>query len=648
MASFAQQRLWMDERVRFNTPTTQQIAVYNELLIYTLSSNTTLSVHQLRRALSLIVAKHPILRTALFYDQEQLIQKVLPITTDLYEITVTDVVDDNHLQEILYDEETNRALFNPEQGRVFRCHVLRHCDSNNDDIIVFNFHHLAIDGNSILIFINDLRQALTTQQLPYNEEDTFDYLDYALYERLDDWLDAQSYWSNVLNTFSNSIDQQNSSLQTGQGYTVTFDLDHDLVIALDRFISQSQLTLFQVGLAAFFAFLFKMSNSRQVDLCTSIVVMNRPEYHLQNVMGFFSNTLPFLLKIDPHASFVQLCHRIQQIWLQILPHSHLPYQEIVKFNQQMTSSLLQTHFLTETTRDNAEPDILLNDGTRLTMKDRSQLNGHSSKFNMVCKLFEDYQNEKITVSLNASLDVYDPSTVSDMANRLKQIFSQLFSVSSIYQFNVLLSHEIRLIRDLNSTSLDQSETGCIHWDFADQVNQHPQKLALVLEQGSMTYSEVLYYAQLMANRLIHEYAVQPGEKIGQLIERSFEMVIGMMSIWMSGCVYVPLNAHDPAKRTSTYIRQSDVHLVLTHHPKDNVSLRQCSLLQADQTICFNEINQEIASHIDSVNIKSEHLSHILFTNDLNETFKAVRIHIDYLCTGIIFCRNYRFHFFIEI
>ena len=110
----------MDEKVRFAEPTNEQIAVYNELLIYTLSSSTSFSIDRLRRAIFLILIKHPILRTAVFQDQEQLMQKVLPVQNDLCNIKTIDILNDNHLNQVLYDEETKRALFFPEQGQVFR------------------------------------------------------------------------------------------------------------------------------------------------------------------------------------------------------------------------------------------------------------------------------------------------------------------------------------------------------------------------------------------------------------------------------------------------------------------------------------------------------------------------------------------------
>ncbi|CAF1335283.1 unnamed protein product, partial [Rotaria sordida] len=469
VASFAQQRLWMDENIRFNDSFNEQISAYNELLIYRLTSTTSLSTDRLRQALTFIIGKHEIFRTAVIYDQDKLIQKILPISNDLFDLETTCVMNDTHLKQIVLNEEINRSLFDLEQGRVFRCHVLRQSFNNNDDnnlkqddIILFNFHHIAIDGSSIMIFINDLRQALTMQASSNNNEDNMTYIDYAQYERLEDWSSARQYWNNVLSTLNNSIDQQNSSIRSGKGCAVTFDLDHNLVINLNRFISQSNLTLFQ-------------------------------------------------------------------------------------------------------------------------------------------------------------------STISTMSMRLKNIFDQLFSISSIYQFSLLLPHEVELIRDLNNTFVDYCQIGCIHWDFAYQAHLHPQKVALVLENGSMTYGELLYYAQQVANHLITTCTVQSGQMVCQLIERSFEMVIGMIGIWMSGGVYTPLNLHDPDTQLNAYIQQTDAHLILVHQPTHDQLLSQCLSINTDEVIGFAHMNEEITTCIDLVNVTSEHISHIIFTKEHSGLLKAVQL-----------------------
>ncbi|CAF1528777.1 unnamed protein product [Rotaria sp. Silwood1] len=212
-----------------------------------------------------------------------------------------------------------------------------------------------------------------------------------------------------------------------------------------------------------------------------------------------------------------------------------------------------------------------------------------------------------------------------MTMRLKNISDQLFSISSIYQFSLLLPHEVELLHDLNHTFLDYGHIGCIHGDFADQAHLHPQKVALVLENGSLTYVELLFYAQQLANYLIIKCAVQPGQIVCQLIERSFEMVIGMIGIWMSGGIYTPLNLHDPDKQLNAYIQQTDAHFILVHQTTQNQLLSQCLMINVGQVICFHHINAEITTYIDSINVTPEHISHIIFTSDRSGLLKAVQL-----------------------
>jgi len=207
-----------------------------------------------------------------------------------------------------------------------------------------------------------------------------------------------------------------------------------------------------------------------------------------------------------------------------------------------------------------------------------------------------------------------------MAIRFKNMFDQLFSISSIYQFSLFLSHELELMHDLNNTFVDYGQVGCIHWNFACQAHLHPQKVALVQENGSMTYSELLYYSQHLADYLITKFAVQLGHHIGQLIERSFEMVIGMMGIWMSGGVYIPLNLHDPFKQLNTCIQQTNAHLILVHRPTQEQSLSGCSLINVNRVIYLAQLNKETSSSID---MTPAHISHIIFTSDSEGIFKAV-------------------------
>jgi NRPS condensation-like uncharacterized protein len=184
-ASYAQARILLDERIRFD-PNKPQVAIYNMPFLYRLSSKHTLSVQKLLHALHLIVIKHQSLRTSLVFDKEnnRLIQQTIDFDdSNMFAFIESTFETDDQLNEIMHDEKRNPQHFDLSHGQVFRYHLVFHKQiSSNDllcdkDAIIFNFHHALFDFPSMNVFLDDLNQAYTTGQLPTNDEITFRYLD---------------------------------------------------------------------------------------------------------------------------------------------------------------------------------------------------------------------------------------------------------------------------------------------------------------------------------------------------------------------------------------------------------------------------------------------------------------------------------------
>lgn len=187
--SYAQSRIFLDEQIRFESSNEKTVAIYNLPLLYQLTK-TSVSLECFRRTLRRITEKHAILRTCLRFDisSGNLIQYVQ--TNDIqdwfdFEISIID--NDNDLKMIFNDEITNRKHFDINHGRVFRCHVVRRRSSTIidedflaiDDWIIFNFHHIAFDGESEQIFFDDLQQLYELEQKIQvkDQETTLQYID---------------------------------------------------------------------------------------------------------------------------------------------------------------------------------------------------------------------------------------------------------------------------------------------------------------------------------------------------------------------------------------------------------------------------------------------------------------------------------------
>ena len=182
--SYAQARIWLDEKIRFH-PGQIQIAIYNMPFIYRLYPNHTLSTKQLSHALQLIISKHQSLRTTLLFDTDKnlLMQRIIDSNNKLFTFIESVFETDEQLTNIMHDERGNSHHFDLAHGLVFRCHIVyyKQIPSNNllsnKDVLIFNFHHALFDFPSMNIFLDDLNQAYTTGQLPITDNTTLRYLD---------------------------------------------------------------------------------------------------------------------------------------------------------------------------------------------------------------------------------------------------------------------------------------------------------------------------------------------------------------------------------------------------------------------------------------------------------------------------------------
>jgi NRPS condensation-like uncharacterized protein len=185
--SFAQARIWLDERIRFH-PDKLMVAIYNMPFIYRLYPGHMLSIKQLHHALQLIVTKHQLLRTSLNFDSAKniLTQRIIDLNDNdnkLFAFIESTFETEEQLNNIIHDEKRNSQHFNLAQGLVFRCHIVYYKQiSSNDllsdkDALIFNFHHALFDFPSMNVFLNDLNQAYSIGQLTTDDNTLFRYLD---------------------------------------------------------------------------------------------------------------------------------------------------------------------------------------------------------------------------------------------------------------------------------------------------------------------------------------------------------------------------------------------------------------------------------------------------------------------------------------
>ena len=468
----------MDEQIRFASQDHQNVYLI-PLLFRIASVNEHLSISRLYHALRAMMHKHHVLRTALIFDSDDTImQHCMDISDIADDTTASEYPFTRHQYNHQYEIEniTNDIInhanrFDLSKGRVIQCHVLHYSRSldyplvehievlSNADLIVFCIHHSAFDGASTGIFCHELTLEYDSDSILSTNTDRLQYMDYAVHEHQLDMTSSQAFWRHQLHEYnlqrvlSLPSDRRRSSAEqrSVRASTAQFTLDNDLSSAFFTYASAHQLTPFQLGLAVFYVFLFKLSHGES-DLCISCINANRYRPELENMIGMFVATLPYRIQLQLHWSFDELVRHVRDKSLSILEHSHYPLQHILSdFHQNQTGvSFLEIVFDFITASANTSQLSL--DGTTLRPVSLSS-STEVAKFDFSCSFIYDpmVDGGRLGCRFVCSHDVYDERTVATMSQRFQHLLHQLFfsRLTTIVsdQYNVSISRLSLILPD---------------------------------------------------------------------------------------------------------------------------------------------------------------------------------------------------------
>ncbi|UJR06881.1 hypothetical protein I4U23_011170 [Adineta vaga] len=628
-ASYAQARIWLDEQMRFD-PDHPQVAIYNMPFVYHFSPNNTISIKQLQHALYLTVNKHLSLHTAFIFDKNKniLMQRIVEINNNhmtLFTFTESTYQTQEQLNNIIQEEKRNPQLFNLAQGLLL----------SEKDIIIFNFHHAAFDFPSMQIFLHDLNQAYITGQLldDNNDKTNLRYLDYAAIEQQMSMTGAQMFW---LDTLHNSKLDQPLSLpydryrlanehRTGRGTSISFDFGQDLSHYFLSYASTNNMSLEYLSLITYFIFLFKLTNGEK-DLCIGMNTHGRYRDELRSIIGMFANAIPLRYQLDPHSSFHKVTEEMRSVISNTMKYSYFPLQRILAQHPHLSNpAFLDTSFdFTSSMTKADENKIMLGDNALILAPYSIEISEDEimSEFDFIVTFHHTLDLNELSCSINASFDLFHIETVNKITQQLHSMLYQLSTsghsqlTKPLYELSLTLPNEQLLLQSMNNTEISFPSAKCIHHEFVSKAMKYSQKLAVELDDQSLTYCELLYYVQVLSLTLLNNYCIKVGEIICQCVERSISMVIGIMGILMAGGAYCPLSPRDPPHRLCKLIEQTRSLLVLDD---ENILVNMDSVLTNNDK--QNNINFDALSNVE---VALENIAYIIFTSGSTGLPKAVR------------------------
>jgi hypothetical protein len=433
----------------------------------------SLSIDRLLQGLRFILSKQKILRTSLIFNHDEGILKQ-SITDKHLTFTLSDeqtFKNENELQNFIYQTIIDPNLFDLSVGRVFHCQIFRQqevVNKNNDsefitnsDVLIVASHHSAFDRSSASVIFNELCKTYNSNIMWSDNEELLQYIDYSVHERITNMVTSREFWQlqldgyNLERRLSLPVDHHLSSndQRSGLAFVAQIFFDDDVTTKFLNYASSHQLTPFQLGLATFYSFLFKL-NHGQNDLCISCLNANRYRTELQNIIGMFVAMLPHRIQIDPHWSFDELAEHVREKCLSTLEHSQYPLQHILAdtHSKQSNVEFLETSF--DFINISSNIDQLFFDRTILEQVPLSQ-SSEIAKFDLMLK-FEynsTLNDNRLSSRFICSRDLFDQQTVANMARKFQHLIFQVFSsnfkvtqhdqsITSINKLSLILPEEV--------------------------------------------------------------------------------------------------------------------------------------------------------------------------------------------------------------
>jgi len=560
--SFAQRQMWFLQQISADK------ATYNEPVAWHLTGRV--DREKVRRALQTILERHDVLRTALVQQELNLVQQIasaqevrLPWqTVDLH------TVPPGQRQAVLEDlisEEAHRP-FDLAHGPLWRATWIEL--GNNERVLACTFHHCIVDEWSMRLFFQELAAIYASDGSiqPAGLPDLpIQYADYAAWQRqppTGDQLEQQRrYWEKQLKDVEPNLELPADAARplqaSGRGATHYFQIPGPVAHRFRALARAERTTLFTVVLAAFQVWLHRYTG--RIDFTVGTPVTNRERSETQALLGCFLNTLPLRARLEGSHSFTEVIRHGRKTVLGALRHANLPFEQIVelfgKERQPGQQPLYQVMF------------VLVEEGLAPLHLDQAEgrlipIKIRTSKTDLILDILA--EGESLDCKLEYATDLFSANRASRMARHLTELFRSVAENPErpIGQLNLMSKAERhQILVEWTRTEREYPRDQCVHELFEQQAERTPEAVAVVCEGRSWCYREL----NTRANRLSHHLRLLGtgrNDLVGLQVERSFEMIIGMLAILKARAAFWALETNLPDERLRLMIADAQPRVLL--------------------------------------------------------------------------------------
>jgi len=619
--SFAEQRLWFLDQLQEGS------IAYNEQEALRLRGS--LHIEALQRAVQEIVRRHEVLRTNYQAIDGSPVRVILPeLNLKMPIINLQQLPPEEQLSEVqsLGNQEIQQP-FDLAHDPLLRVTLLQL--ATDDYVLLLTMHHIISDGWSTSVFGHELevlyRAYVQGKPSPLPQL-SLQYADFASWQRqpqTSQMLAPQlDYWKQQLlgapPLLELPTDYPRPMVQTYRGEKAFFELGVELTVELKRLSQGSGVTLFMTLLAGFSTLLYRYSNQEDIIVGTPIANRNRSE--IEGLIGFFVNTLALRSRVEGTLEFTELLQKVRQTALDAYAYQDLPFEQLVEALQPERSLSHSPIFQVMFALQNAPMAPLDLPGVSFKWL---QMENAKAKFDLFLSMEE--TEAGLTGYWEYNCDLFEAATIHRMIGHFQTLLKAIVATpqTRIDDLTLLTETECyQLLVEWNNIQTNYPQNKCIYQLFEEQVERTPDAVAVVFENEQLTYRELNDRANQLACYLQH-IGITSEVLVGICLERSLEMVVGLLGILKAGGAYVPLDPTYPQERLAFMLSDSQVPVLLT------VKSLTHKLPQTEARLVYLDADWEVIETQSNANpepaVTPENLAYVIYTSGSTGKPKGVLV-----------------------
>lgn len=577
--SVAQARFWLLNQLDPSDP------VHNRPLALLLRGQ--LNLDALQQTLNTILGRHEVLRTVFPQSDGEPCPAILPsveLPLSLVDLGAVPL-EQRKTAIISVAREESQKPFDLASGPLGRATLVRLAEAEH--LLVWVMHHAVCDGWSARVLLKELAalyaasvtgQPLSLADLPIQ------YADYAHWQRKQlrqgMWDTQRVYWQRKLANAPASLnlptDRPRPAVQSSRGAVRRLSLPSSLVNTLTALGRQESVTLFMVLLAAFKVLLARYTG--QEDIVVGAPSAGRMLPELEPLVGFFANTLALRTDLAGNPTFRELLARVRQTALAAYDHQDLPFEEVIdalRLPRNLSyAPLCQVLFVMEsfgtTSVTTAGLDI-----------EEFTFDSGTTTYDLILEITP--ASSGLTAAFTYSTDLFADATIERLSGHFETLLHGIVADPGARVGGLPLLTEAerqQLLVEWNDTHTAYPRDVTIHQLFEAQVQRTPDAVAVLFEGEQITYQALNERANQLAHYL-GRMGVGPETLVGLCLERSVEMIVGLLAILKAGAAYVPLDPAYPSERLAFLLADTQIAILLTQAKMAGRFQRGVQILELD-------------------------------------------------------------------